>query len=568
MAEELLDFDSEEPAPPFEVLASAPQRTPAPPRRAPASKRTATPEIESRELPHSLEAEAGLLGCILVDGPTVLDLCSERGIRPDSFFSPSHRVIFEGMLSLHARKQPIDLIILCDELKKTSTLDSAGGPAAIVGLTSTVATTAHVAQFVAIVFEAARKRRLVRRLTLEVERLFDHGVEADEITTSLREVADQETAGIGEDLSRPLVNFEFLAEDPNILLGTRYRYIGRGGMLQIIAMAGSGKSSGCYQSAAMWSVGRSFLGIDCIRPLKVFIAQTEDDDGDVGEVVESIKQGCEWNAADVAAFLKNVRVDRPRGLSGETFIRWLAAQCRRHQPDLVVINPLSNVVGDDLADSRVAHEFCNSLDRINPKNQWAYVVWHHTPKPATGSDAKNGPKNNLVWQYGGFGSSVWANRPRATIIIEPRDESGTKFWWHLAKRGRRAGVTKLVPHGAVQREEIITKIPTRHSSRRIEVNGKSYPMILWEMDDETPEPTPTGAEGAKRTKAVPFSDSEVLAYFPKGKDAAAAIGVIYRDIRAKLGPIREAVFYEHYRRKLIDDGRIVHDPQSGRYYRP
>ena len=86
----------------------------------------------SGELPHSLEAEQALLGCLLLD--TKIQVEASAYLSEEDFFSESHKYIFEGMKELIAQNKPVDLVTLSDVLEKKGTLELCGGIAYITEL--------------------------------------------------------------------------------------------------------------------------------------------------------------------------------------------------------------------------------------------------------------------------------------------------------------------------------------------------------------------------------------------------------------------------------------------------
>lgn len=141
--------------------------------------------IAGRELPHSLDAEAGLLACCIIDGTDVISRCHEGKLTPESFYSPAHRSIFEALLRIFERKAAADLIVLCEELNKSGELSRIGGPAFVSSLTNRVGSTAHAGQFIEIIREKHALRRLIVAATAAVEQCFKAGDSFDEVAAAL-----------------------------------------------------------------------------------------------------------------------------------------------------------------------------------------------------------------------------------------------------------------------------------------------------------------------------------------------------------------------------------------------
>ena len=69
--------------------------------------------------PHSIEAEQGVLGSILLDKDAIIQITSL--ILPEDFYDTKHAIIYEGMIDLFSRNRPIDLLTireLLDDRKK------------------------------------------------------------------------------------------------------------------------------------------------------------------------------------------------------------------------------------------------------------------------------------------------------------------------------------------------------------------------------------------------------------------------------------------------------------------
>jgi len=153
-------------------------------------------QLIGRSLPHSLEAEEGLLACCLMDGPDVLTRCLEQKLPAKAFYSPAHQVIFEALCSIYEDKAAVDLIILCDELRNRNQLEEVGGIVYLSDLTNRIETTAHAGHFIEIVREKYLLRRLIRTATSTVEKCFHYNEEGLE---GFIEEIEQEIFRISED---------------------------------------------------------------------------------------------------------------------------------------------------------------------------------------------------------------------------------------------------------------------------------------------------------------------------------------------------------------------------------
>ena len=109
--------------------------------------------------PQNTEAEASLLGALLIDSDAIVKIADIIG--PQDFYEKRHERIYEGMQQLYERHQAIDVLTLADRLKNNGYLDMVGGAAYLTELTNFVPTAAHVEQYADIVAQKAMRRRLI-----------------------------------------------------------------------------------------------------------------------------------------------------------------------------------------------------------------------------------------------------------------------------------------------------------------------------------------------------------------------------------------------------------------------
>ena len=129
--------------------------------------------------PQNLEAEQSILGGILLDNQglnAVLEILSAR-----EFYSESHRRIFEAILNLSDRSDPIDLITLSSILKDQKQLDRVGGAAYLAGLVDNVPSAANIAHYAKIVKEKAILRGLISTATEILTKTYDAGADVDTV---------------------------------------------------------------------------------------------------------------------------------------------------------------------------------------------------------------------------------------------------------------------------------------------------------------------------------------------------------------------------------------------------
>jgi replicative DNA helicase len=109
--------------------------------------------------PHNLEAEQSVLGSLLLDGEAVVKIAS--WLRPDDFYNRAHSLIYQAILDLYERREPVDFVTLCEELGRKGILGEVGGEAYITSLINAVPTPIHLEHYARIVERTATLRRLI-----------------------------------------------------------------------------------------------------------------------------------------------------------------------------------------------------------------------------------------------------------------------------------------------------------------------------------------------------------------------------------------------------------------------
>ena len=110
-------------------------------------------------LPQNVEAEAGVLGSLLIDPDATVQVADF--LKPDDFYREAHRAIYQAMIDLYENRAPADLITLTDELARRGKLEDIGGLSYVSSLANQVPTSANVEYYARIVERTAILRRLI-----------------------------------------------------------------------------------------------------------------------------------------------------------------------------------------------------------------------------------------------------------------------------------------------------------------------------------------------------------------------------------------------------------------------
>ncbi len=110
--------------------------------------------------PHSVEAEQSILGAMILDKEAINT--AVEIIKPEDFYKEANGEIYEAILVLFNKNEPVDLITLSEELKRRGTLEHVGGVTYLANLSSGVATTANAEYYCKIVKDKSTLRRLIK----------------------------------------------------------------------------------------------------------------------------------------------------------------------------------------------------------------------------------------------------------------------------------------------------------------------------------------------------------------------------------------------------------------------
>lgn len=120
-------------------------------------------KIDAKVPPQNIEAEAGLLGSILIDKEAIIRVADI--VTPDDFYVDRNSLIFTAILDLYEARQPIDLLTLSNKLEEAKELERVGGASYLTDIINTVPTAANAAHYAGIVSHKATLRRLISAAT-------------------------------------------------------------------------------------------------------------------------------------------------------------------------------------------------------------------------------------------------------------------------------------------------------------------------------------------------------------------------------------------------------------------
>ena len=145
--------------------------------------------------PHSVTAEQGVLGAILLD-PTCLPLVADM-LRPEDFYDERHKAIYKAAVDLMNQMEPANADTIITELEAHGLLDLVGGRKHLALLSRAVRTSGNVAYHAGVVRENASRRQLISALGNGTDLAFDKEREFEDVVGEVQSlvynVADHQT---------------------------------------------------------------------------------------------------------------------------------------------------------------------------------------------------------------------------------------------------------------------------------------------------------------------------------------------------------------------------------------
>jgi replicative DNA helicase len=116
---------------------------------------------DSRVPPHNLDAEASLLGAMLLNDEPI-GLAIEQQLVAEDFYKPSHGHVFAAIKALSSAAEAVDVVTVADELRRNTLLDELGGLNFLLELQNATPSISSAGRYIRIVRDTSILRRLIR----------------------------------------------------------------------------------------------------------------------------------------------------------------------------------------------------------------------------------------------------------------------------------------------------------------------------------------------------------------------------------------------------------------------
>lgn len=140
--------------------------------------------------PNDIEAEQAILGSMLTDKDAVISAIEV--LKEEDFYRADNRAIYEAILNLYSRAEPIDIITVKAELESLGKFEQVGGLEYLAMLPDKVPTTANAMKYVNIVEEKSTLRSLIKT----ANEIIELGYDPTEDVTDVMENAEKKIFNI------------------------------------------------------------------------------------------------------------------------------------------------------------------------------------------------------------------------------------------------------------------------------------------------------------------------------------------------------------------------------------
>ncbi len=129
--------------------------------------------------PQNLEAEQSVLGALLIDREAISKVV--EFLHPESFYREAHQWLYEAILNLFNKNEPVDLVTVTDELSRMGKLEAVGGRIYVADIINSVPTSANVEYYGRIVEDKSILRQLISQGSTLATEAFKEDVDVDDV---------------------------------------------------------------------------------------------------------------------------------------------------------------------------------------------------------------------------------------------------------------------------------------------------------------------------------------------------------------------------------------------------
>jgi len=225
--------------------------------------------IQQRIPPQNLEAEQSVLGALMIDKDAIISVADV--LDPEDFYKDAHGKIYDAMLDLYERHEPIDILSLSNRLDERAALESVGGRSYLTSLANVVPTAAHIEGYAKIV----KHKSTLRKLLTASQTIAELGFQESEDAENTLDKAEKALFAVSQKhLRQNFVHIKNILVDTFNRLDELHQNKGklRGiptGFTDLDKRLGGLQKSDLVILAARPSIGKTTLALDIARNVAV-----------------------------------------------------------------------------------------------------------------------------------------------------------------------------------------------------------------------------------------------------------------------------------------------------------
>ncbi len=227
-------------------------------------------EMIGKMPPQNIEAEESLLGCLLIDKNAIIKVADM--IAESDFYKEANKIIFQTMVELYARHEPIDILSLSNRLTEKNLLESVGGRTYLAHLSNVVATSSNIENYAKIV----QKKATLRRLLEAASEIAELGYKEDEDIDSLLDKSERKLLSVSQKyLKNGFLSVDSLLSDAFERIDELHKQGGKlrgipSGFIDLDKLLSGLQKSDLIILAARPSVGKTTFALDIARQAAVY----------------------------------------------------------------------------------------------------------------------------------------------------------------------------------------------------------------------------------------------------------------------------------------------------------
>lgn len=142
--------------------------------------------------PQNIEAERSVLGALMLDKDAIIKVANL--IRIGDFYKDDHNIIYEAMVELYEKREPIDVLSLSNRLEEKGKLDQVGGSSYLAALVSSVPSSSNIAHYAKVV----QKKSTLRKLIMAASEITELGYKEEEDVEKILDTAEQKLFSVSQ----------------------------------------------------------------------------------------------------------------------------------------------------------------------------------------------------------------------------------------------------------------------------------------------------------------------------------------------------------------------------------